>query len=97
MQQIGNPSHVDRGRIVVPAALLSGIGAGYLADALIPRLAFFGAFSLAALTTIGVAWHLGHWLARRQTARESAALERRRAAQIAETEAALRARAGQGE
>lgn len=99
MGQIGNPSHVDRGRIVVPAALLSGIGAGYLADALIPRLAFFGSFSLGALVTIAVAWHLGRWLARRQLARETAEMETRRAEETAQSDrmiAAMQRRDGTG-
>jgi membrane protein implicated in regulation of membrane protease activity len=89
MQQLGNPSHLDAGRIVVPAALLSGIGAGWLALALIPRLAFLGALALGAMVTIAVAFVLARWLARRAEARAVAELQRRRRDEVAAGEAAL--------
>ena len=38
MQQVGNPSHLDPGRIIVPAAALSGYAPGYLVWRLIPAV-----------------------------------------------------------
>lgn len=96
MQQLSNPSHVDRGRIVVPAALVSGIVAGWAAWAVVPRLAFFGAFALGALVCIGVAWFLGRWLERRALVRTAAALQMARDAETAATEDALARRAKAG-
>ncbi len=96
MQQLGNPSHLDAGRIVVPAALLAGIGTGWLALALVPRLALLGGLAAGAMATIAVAWGLTRWLARRAEAREVAGLQARRDEQTALREAALVRMRGQG-
>lgn len=95
MGQLGNPSHLDTGRIVVPAAALAGYGAGWLVWRLVPSATVWLALAVGLAVCGLVAW----WLARRFETRRSARLDRertaRRAAQIAETEsqiAAMRAR-----
>ncbi len=86
MGQIGNPSHVDRGRIIVPAAFLSGYGAGYLLWRLVTFVSFWAAFVFGTIVCILVAWKLAIWFERRDWARRSAAREAERADQVAESE-----------
>ncbi len=89
MGQIGNPSHVDRGRIVVPAACLAGYGAGYLLWRLVPVATVWAALALGVVVCVLVAWRLALWFERRDWARWCAAEEARRAAEVAETERAV--------
>ena len=91
MGQIGNPSHLDTGRIVVPAAALAGYGAGYLVWRLIPVVTVWVA-AVVGLVVCGLtAWRLSAWFAARAGARRTAERAAQRAAQIAETERQLAA------
>lgn len=91
MQQVGNPSHVDRGRIIVPAAALAGYGAGYLVWRLIPVVTVWTAL-IVGLAVCGLtAWRLSRWFAARADARQTAEREAQRAAEVAETERQLAA------
>ncbi len=91
MGQIDNPSHVDRGRIVVPAAFLAGYGAGYLLWRLVPWVTAWGAFVVGSLVCVVVAYRLALRFERRDWARRSAEREAARAHQVAETDRQIRA------
>jgi len=96
MGQIGNPSHVDRGRIIVPAAVLSGYGAGYLLWRLVGVVTFWGAFALGTVVCILVAWKLAIWFERRDWAKRSAEEKQRRADEVAETQRQIAAMKAEG-
>ena len=84
--QIDNPSHVDTGRITVPAAIVSGIVTGNLVWVFVPRSTVWLSIVLGALVCGVVAWRLARWFRLREQAETSAAHERRRAEQIAESQ-----------
>ena len=86
MQQIGNPSHLDWGRIVVPAACLSGYGAGYLVWRLLPFATFWLALAVGVVVCVLVAWRLAAWFERRAWEKWCAEEEARRAAEVAEAQ-----------
>lgn len=79
MQQIDNPSHTDLGRIVVPAALISGVLIYLFAGRYLPVLAIGGRLVLGFLTTAAVSVLLHRWLLARRTARFAAEMEAGRA------------------
>jgi len=85
MQQLGNPSHVDTGRIVVPAAALSGYASGYLVWRLIPSVTVWTALIVGVIVCGLVARRLARWFSARKLARETADREAIRAEQIADT------------
>ncbi len=91
MQQIGNPSHLDWGRIVVPAAFLSGYGAGYLTWRVLPFATIWLALLVGAIVCILVGWRLAAWFERRAWAKWCAEQEAQRSAHAAETERAIAA------
>ena len=97
MTQIGNPSHLDWGRIVVPAAFLSGYGAGYAVWRLIPFATFWLALTVGVIVCGLVAWRLAAWFERRAWAKWCAAQEAQRRAEEAATESGIAAmKAGRG-
>ncbi len=85
MLQVGNPSHLDTGRIVVPAAALCGYAAGYLVCRLIPVATIWTAILVGSVVCGLVAWRLATWFAARKEARCDAVRTAKRAAQEAET------------
>lgn len=91
MQQIDNPSHTDLGRIVVPAALISGVLIYLFAGRLLPVLAIGGRLVLAFVTTAAVSVLLHRWLSARRIARHAAAMEAARAREAAEAERQMHA------
>ena len=91
MQQIGNPSHLDTGRITVPAAALSGYGAGYLAWRLLPFVTVFTSVLVGILVCGLVAWRMSHWFAIRVEARKVREFEAKRAFEVDETRRKLAA------
>ena len=91
MQQVGNPSHLDTGRIVVPAAALTGCGAGYLVWRLIPVVTVWTALIVGVVIAGLVAWRLAIWFANRAESRTSQMREAKRAAEVAETNRQLAA------
>ena len=95
MQQIGNPSHLDWGRIVVPAAFLSGYGAGYATWRLIPFATFWLALVVGIVVCLLVAWRLAAWFERRAWAKWCAEQEAQRAEEMRVTERAIAKMKGQ--
>lgn len=89
LSQIGNPAHSDAGRVVALAALVAGLSSGWAAWALLPGLAFFGAFAFGLLVAIGVAWVLGRRMAGRTMARRAAEMQARRDAESTAMDRAL--------
>ena len=87
--QLDNPSHLDRGRIIVPAAAVCGLITGYAVWWNLPFASVFPALGAGAVVCGLVAWQLAGYFRRKDAAREAAAHEARRAEQIAETERAL--------
>ncbi len=84
--QIENPSHVDRGRIVVPAAILAGVAASYVADWSVPRLTLWGEIVFGTVVGVAVAWRLARWFQIHDGVRADREREKKRADQVAETE-----------
>ncbi len=94
MGQLGNPSHLDRGRVIVPASLLAGWAAGELVWRVLPLATFWLCVLTGAAVCVLVAWRLGVWFERRASAARVAKLEAARAEQVAETERRLVAMRG---
>ena len=87
--QLHNPSHLDRGRIIVPAAAVCGLVTGYAVWWNLPVASVLPALLAGALVCGLVAWQLAGYFRRKDAAQKAAAHEARRAQQIAETERAL--------
>ena len=87
--QLDNPSHLDRGRIIVPAAAVCGLVTGFAVWWNLPVASVFPALAAGALVCGLVAWQLAGYFSRKDAAREAAEHEARRADQIAQTERAL--------
>ena len=80
MQQIGNPSHLDPGRVAVPAGILAGAATGYAASSLALGVGVVVGIAVGVAVTVGLHRHL------------IAKLEARKAAALEED---VRARAGE--
>lgn len=94
MQQIGNPSHVDIGRIAVPAGGVAGLIMFLTIDRIFPILGLGGRWVFAALVAVTVAGVVWQRLFTAQRAREVAEMEKTRATQEAETERRIAAMKG---
>lgn len=84
-KEFGAASRVDKGRIVVPASVLSGCGAGYLLWQLVPTAAIWVILLLGLSVCILVAWRLARRLEQRDWARWCAKQERLRAMRVSES------------
>ncbi|MFV2052886.1 hypothetical protein [Aliiroseovarius sp. YM-037] len=86
MQQLGNPSHVDAGRVAVPFGAVAGILTYLILGAVFGGGWSIWRFLLAAIVCAGVGGMIYRMIERKRLDAENKRQAERRASQTAETE-----------